>query len=252
MKYLLSLLVLLLAVSAFAQPESGPGWKFILPDDLHQWMQGEKPDLLLINSLSPVEFRDCSIANSISIPLEWMDQPNLLPDDKNKFLVFYCCSKRCAISRRAADLAVQKGYFSVFVLEEGLPAWKEKGYPTVSLERVLPTNVLSLKSKSLLKFMKEREDWFILDIRSRDLYAKQHLRNSMNISFTDLEAHYQDLPLNKKIIVVDEVGHRSFLASRYLKMKGIDDVRRLFGGMEEWIETLGQEFIEADSGSAGK
>ena len=56
--------------------------------------------------------------------------------------------------------------------------------------------------------------------------------------------------MNKKIIVVDQVGHRSFIASRYLKMKGIHDVRRLFGGIEEWIEILGNEFLETEQGAA--
>lgn len=252
MKYLLTVILLWLAVPGFAQADLDPGWKFISPDDLNQWMQGARTDFLLINTLSPIEFRQCSIINSISIPLEWIDQPDKLPADKNKFLVFYCCSQRCAISRRAADIAVKKGYLNVFVLEAGLPAWKEKSFPTVSQERVEPLNVLSLKPKALLKFLKEREDWLILDIRSQEQYAKEHLRNSINISFTDLDAHYHDLPLNKKIIVVDEVGHRSFLACRFLKMKGIQDVQRLFGGMEEWTETVGNEFVETEPGTAGK
>lgn len=250
MKYFLSLLLtMLLVIPVFSQVENDGDWKMISVEALYQWMNQEKQDFMLINTLSPVEFRDCSIINSVSIPYEWMDKTEKLPADKNKPLVFYCCSRRCAISSRAADRALNKGYQNVFVLDGGMPSWKAKGYPTVSVERVLRSNILSLKPKSLLKFLEESGDWFILDIRSPDLYAKQHLRNSVNIPFADLEAHYHDLPLNKKIVVVDQVGHRSFIAARYLKMKGIEDVRRLFGGIEEWIEMLGPEIIESASGS---
>ena len=40
--------------------------------------------------------------------------------------------------------------------------------------------------------------------------------------------------MDKKIIVVDEQGHRSFLAACYLYERGLVDIERLFGGMNDW------------------
>jgi rhodanese-related sulfurtransferase len=52
-----------------------------------------------------------------------------------------------------------------------------------------------------------------------------------------LDGEYQNLPLDREIVLVDEMGFRSFLAACYLARKGLE-ATRLFGGMDRWQKLL--------------
>ena len=63
---------------------------FITTDELKE-IYDAKADFLLINSLSPIEFAEESIAGSVNIPYSSLkDGKARLPDNKAKKLVFYC------------------------------------------------------------------------------------------------------------------------------------------------------------------
>ncbi|MCL2625853.1 MAG: rhodanese-like domain-containing protein [Cystobacterineae bacterium] len=53
----------------------------------------------------------------------------LLPKDKSLKLIFYCLNKRCTASHIAAKRAQSMGYKRVYVLSEGIQAWKEAKLP---------------------------------------------------------------------------------------------------------------------------
>ncbi|MBN1350451.1 rhodanese-like domain-containing protein [candidate division KSB1 bacterium] len=248
--YLACILAFALGLSAdsSAAGDKPSKWHNISADSLNNQLTKGDDSILVINTLSPIEYRDCSIPNSINIPLEKIETTDKLPKDKATQIVFYCCSERCVISKTTADVAVSKlGYTNVFILDGGLPAWKIAGYPTTTIERVQRTNILSLKPDALKKSMDTKNNWVIVDICPPIVYKTQRLPNSINIPFADLENRYVELPMNKMIIIVDKVGHRSFIAARFLKMKGVKDVRRLFGGIEEWIEYFGEESLVTDA-----
>lgn len=66
------------------------GLKVIKTDDLKKLID-EKADLLLINTLSPIEFAESKIEGSVNIPYMHLKHDEAkLPEDKNKMLVFYC------------------------------------------------------------------------------------------------------------------------------------------------------------------
>jgi rhodanese-related sulfurtransferase len=82
-------LLLLFAAPARAIEEFEPGIKIIGTDELKNLLD-KKTDMLLINALSPFEFRDMAIPNSINMPYEYIQEGKVsLPEDKNKMLVFY-------------------------------------------------------------------------------------------------------------------------------------------------------------------
>lgn len=63
---------------------------FITTDELKE-IYDAKADFLLINSLSPIEFAEESIAGSVNIPYSSLkDGKARLPENKAKKLVFYC------------------------------------------------------------------------------------------------------------------------------------------------------------------
>jgi rhodanese-related sulfurtransferase len=202
--------------------------------DLQQMIQrGEK--LSLINSMSPLECMDRSIPGSLCIAGEEFGAkaPQLLPD-KSSHLVFYCESNRSYRSNEAAAMALKAGYRQVSVLNGGMPAWKRAGYGTVSKERIPRLPCGSVKPERLARWFIEKRDLLILDVRGEDRFTEDHLPGAINIPLYRLHGRYQEIPLDRPVLVVDDRGLRSFLVASYLLRKGIGDVVRLFGGMERW------------------
>ena len=221
---------LFLFMPAWAQK---PAWKYIQPEALHQMME-QKIDFTLVNTMSVIECRDHSIPTSICLPCETLEmQIGKLPSDKQRKLVFYCESELCRRSYKAAEKTLKNGYTDVSVLKDGLPGWKKAGYGVVSQERIPRRAIPSIKAPVLRSWMEEKKSFIILDIRSDDAFTENHIEGAISIPFHLLDARYDDLPLDSKIVVVDERGFRSFLAASYLVRKGYD-VTRLFGGMEQW------------------
>jgi rhodanese-related sulfurtransferase len=56
-------------------------------------------------------------------------EASLLPKDKGRKLVFYCLNRLCTASHVAARRAKGFGYKNVYVMSEGIKAWKEAGLP---------------------------------------------------------------------------------------------------------------------------
>ena len=211
-----------------------PAPNLLEPEELRQMLQrGE--DIVLIDAMSHLECMDHSIPGSFCVADEEFAAraPKLFPN-KKRHLVFYCESNRCYRSRETAAIALQQGYARVSVLKGGIPAWKKAGYGTVSQERIPRLPVASIKPERLARWLLEKRDLLILDIRREARFAEGHLPGAINIPLFRLHERYQELPLNRPLLVVDDRGLRSFLASSYLVRKGIADVTRLFGGMERW------------------
>ncbi|MFH1078861.1 MAG: rhodanese-like domain-containing protein [Pseudomonadota bacterium] len=231
------LCIMLVAVAAFLglTPAwaQNPAWKEILPEALHR-MLAQNDDLMLINTMSYIECRDHAIIKSVCIPCETSEkQIDKLPRDKQRKLVYYCESNRCLRSYKSAEKAVKQGHMNVYVLRDGLPGWKKAGFEVVSLERIPRKAIPSVKPSLLKQWMGEGKPLFILDIRSEEVFREEHIDGAVNIPFYRLDSQYQELPLDREILLVDEMGFRSFLASCYLARKGLE-TKRLFGGMEKW------------------
>ena len=54
-----------------------------------------KGDFLLINALSPIEFKEQRIAGSVNVPLShYASGKASLPEDRESRLVFYCLGRK--------------------------------------------------------------------------------------------------------------------------------------------------------------
>ena len=74
----------------------------------------------------------------------------------------------------------------------------------------------------------------MIDLRSPAAYQSYHITGAVNMPLVSLHRTYQDLPWNRPLLVIDADGARSFLAASYLRRKGLENVRRLEGGMAAW------------------
>jgi rhodanese-related sulfurtransferase len=217
-------------------------WQEIEADKTHMMLKSGE-DIVFVNTMSPIECLDHGIPGSLCIPCPvFTEQAPLLLKDKTNNIILYCESAECHRSICAAEKAVSLGYMNVFVLKGGLPAWKEAGYAVEWKERIPRVGISSIKPKLLRKWLAEKKDTLILDIRSRDLFNEDHLPGAINIPIDELHILYPTLPMDRPILTVDEFGYSSFLASCYLYERGHLDIQRLFGGMRRWkaFENKGQ------------
>jgi rhodanese-related sulfurtransferase len=92
----------------------------------------------------------------------------------------------------------------------------------------------SVKPKALLAWLAARQNVLIVDLRAAEDFNRQHLAGAVNLPLNALPERYQELPLDRAILLVDDYGTTTLLAGSYLKRKGFKDLVRLFGGMEAW------------------
>ena len=86
----------------------------------------------------PIEDFDAShITGAISLDYNEFQiiADNVLANiSKDKTIITYCSDSECESSMELGDLIVKKGYKRVFILIDGLPGWKQLGYPIESTD----------------------------------------------------------------------------------------------------------------------
>jgi rhodanese-related sulfurtransferase len=96
------------------------------------------------------------------------------------------------------------------------------------------------------KKMIEREDVFVLDVRTPSEFNSSHLEGATLIPVTNasgsnlspdslLEVRINEVPEDKKILVYCRSGHRSTSASMMLVNAGYSQVYNMEGGISSWI-----------------
>ncbi len=228
--------ILILALAACSKPqEAPPPWKTIDASTLRAWMASDK-GLVVFDTMSEIECLDHRIPGTKCLSCEEIeDSASGLPADKNRAVVLYCESEGCYRSCRAADAAIQYGYKDVYILEGGLPAWKQSGYSLESVERIPRMPVVSLRAQDLKRMLTGRKDQLLLDVRSEKSFKEGHIDGAVNIPLYQITRRYDELPLDRTVVLIDDRGFRTFLAGRYLERKGFK-VMRLFAGMRGWQE----------------
>ena len=235
---MLAALMLALALAACGKPsEVPPPWKVIDAPTLRAMMASDK-DLPVFNTMSELECLDHRIPGTRCLSCEDIEN-NLavLPPDKGRDIVFYCESAQCYRSCRAAEAAIKAGYRQVYVLDGGMPAWKQAGYAMETIERVPRMPVVSVRATELRKMLAERKDILLVDIRSEQAYKEGHIDGAVNIPLHQISQRYDEIPLDRTVVLIDDRGFRTFLAGSYLERKGFK-VMRLFAGMRGWQEML--------------
>ncbi len=142
-------------------------------------------------------------------------------------------------SGKAAGLAANAGYQNVYVFRGGLPEWIMAGYPTVTLETLPKVDVPTLSPQDLQKMLDAGENFVLLDVRIPVDAAKFWIETPLRlqISFNELPQRYAEIPAGEKLVILDKIGKRAALASRYLTAKGFDDIVKVSGGMNQWIKS---------------
>ncbi len=194
----------------------------------------DKENALVVFPLSPIEFEDLHIKDSVNIPMDLLADD--LPKDKSRKIIFYCLGVKCVASWRAAEKAVSLGYKNVFAFREGLPGWTAAGYPAVSFEK-LPDVKFKTMTTSELSGQLDNSLIVLLDVNLNDDAHKFYIDSPQRIHVPLDLLHLKVSTLGKSdaIAVLCLKGKRSPTAARYLIGQGFENVTVVEGGIQKWV-----------------
>ena len=101
--------------------------------------------------------------------------------------------------------------------------------------------VQTMTSADLQTKLAENHSIQLLDVRTRDEYAEQHIPNARLIPIDELRDHVTELDPEKETVVYCRVGLRGYLASRILLQRGFQKVYNLTGGLLSYVQTPSQQ-----------
>jgi rhodanese-related sulfurtransferase len=95
------------------------------------------------------------------------------------------------------------------------------------------------------KMIDEKEDVFLLDVRTVGEYKMSHIKGTYRVHVDDVSKRLKDIPKDKDVIVLCAVGGRSAVATERLLNNGYTRVFDMLGGMREW-EKKGYPVVKQD------
>ena len=90
----------------------------------------------------------------------------------------------------------------------------------------------------------------LLDVREPHEYAAGHIAGAINLPQADLATRLEELPRDRKLLVVCQAGMRSRRAAQFLSQVGFDDIASVRGGTGEWISS-GRPIAYGEATSTG-
>lgn len=85
------------------------------------------------------------------------------------------------------------------------------------------------------------EDWkrfYVIDARDADQFKAEHIPGAVNIDWRQVLARRAELPQDKPILIYCNSGTLSAQAGFALRVAGMDNVRILQGGLQEWKQRV--------------
>jgi rhodanese-related sulfurtransferase len=230
-QYLLIVLILFFySPEALAQEEQ---YQKITAPEVQGMMQNK--DVMIINTLSNLEYELQHIPGSISIPINTLRTPGILPANKNTPLIFYCMANLCPYSERAARFAIEQGYKEVFWFQGGINEWRSFNYPLDIQNKYKDIKPRKISPSQVAEHLLQ-PDTFLLDVRPQD-YSKgpEFIKEAYHCPLLNLTERIHDLPKDKKIIVSDWKMQQSPLAAKYLIAHDFNVIGVVRGGTMRWV-----------------
>ena len=109
---------------------------FVLKDDLYVSIDqvkaalDQKRRLVIADARSPGEWSALHIAGAISTPYYDAKSLDDIPNDGTWVLAYCACPHH--VSGQVVDALRKRGYKHTAVIDEGVYAWQQKGYPVVA------------------------------------------------------------------------------------------------------------------------
>ncbi|MCS7203158.1 MAG: rhodanese-like domain-containing protein [Thermodesulfovibrio sp.] len=197
--------------------------KIIKGDEVKKLVEDKKA--LIVDSRPPGRYHEGHIPGAINIWWSEFDKHlDKLPKDKNELIVFYCGGTHCALSPASLRRAETLGYTNAKVYHDGMPDWKQRGYPVAS-------------TVSYVKELIDKDLSFVLiDVRSKEEAEKEHIPGAVNIPLVELEKWKDKFPAKKgaPILIYCKLDKLSQQAFQVVRGWGYINTSYILGGIEAW------------------
>jgi hydroxyacylglutathione hydrolase len=181
---------------------------------------------MVVDTSEPAAFGGAHIKGAYSIWLEglpifagWVlsyDKPILLVLEDESHL------------EKAVRYLIRAGYDRISgYLKGGTEGWYNAGLPTESLSLL---SVHQLKNK-----IDRGGELLVLDTRGQDEWNSGHIEGALHIYVGHLEQRLTEVPKDKPVAVICNVGHRAGLGSSILLRAGYQKVYNVLGSVKAWV-----------------
>lgn len=193
-------------------------------------------DVMIIDARPyKVKYVKSHIPGAVSIPFSEFDKKiDLLPENKNALLIYYCGGLKCKLSHKSAKKAKALGYTNVTVFAKGFPQWmKQKGaYSSITAEQVARQIAAN--------------DTLIVDARpQKPKYDKGHIPTAISIPFAQFDKFKNKLPRELSTPIIFYCGglkcRLSHKAAAKAIVMGYQNVSVFAKGYPEWKKQFGGE-----------
>ncbi len=103
-----------------------------------------------------------------------------------------------------------------------------------SVSPVQSTVFKSLPPAQAMDLIKQKQDLYIIDIRSPEELREGKIENSTLIPFMDIMKGNYTIPHDRPLLLICAVGGRSYAAMQILAQKGYREIYNLQGGIANW------------------
>jgi hydroxyacylglutathione hydrolase len=139
--------------------------------------------------------------------------------------------------REAVTQLLRIGYEQVEgYLNGGIAAWKAAALPTDHFE--------SISIETLYKYLMLREEFTLVDVRRPDEWVQGHIPGALHIHLGDLPEHIEELPKDRRLVVICHTGYRAGIAASMLAASG-HEVAVVRNGMGDWLKS-GLPFVTCE------
>lgn len=236
------------AGAAFAFAQAKEGWYKNIVDTAFVKEYAQIPprkDVVIIDSRPAARRYDNGhIPGAINIPDTQFDKlKHLLPEDKNKLLIFYCGGLDCMLSHDSAKKAEALGYTNIKVYAEGEPEWTKRGLP------------LSVSTAYVKKLIDDKEKFMLIDARPKRVFEKGAIPGAINIPDSESEKHNDKLPADKATPLIYYCGGLECVLSDKSADKarnlGYTNVRTYAEGYPAWEKAYPNAIAAAGGNATG-
>jgi rhodanese-related sulfurtransferase len=145
-----------------------------------------------------------------------------------------------ALKDLTENVLPKNGINNVYYLAGGFSGWKNQEMTTISggdpFSITDQAKVSYINSDELKKEIENNGNLYIIDLRKSDAFAEGHIKNATNIYLGDLEARQKEIPLGRKIVLVDNDGLWAFKGAVLLFDMNVFNVFSLSDGLDSWKE----------------
>ncbi len=181
-------------------------------------MIDRRDEFVLIDSRPKDEYIKSHLPISISIPAcQLKKHVELLPEDKDQLLVFYCGGVACGMSRMASATAARAGYTNIKVMADGVDGWAKAGFPTFAVD----TFIL-------------RGNFVLIDLRSAHKDTAERIPGSVSIPLATLKDRVKDISKKAPIVVYSDSIRESNAALAEFRAADFTRVSMVQGNFQGW------------------